>query len=161
VSSSNPNFSFVTGNGYAYTGDPPGSPAYGQYYLRFHFNYVGASGDINSPGQWISQYRTERQQNQSPHTVYARLFRNSFETVVQYWIFYPYNDGYNNHEGDWEHINVRLNAQNPATAAITTIDFYFHNKVKILSSGYQLDNGTHPKVFIGGSCAGINFPASC
>ena len=25
---------------------------------------------------------------------------------MQYWFFYPWNDGGNNHEGDWEHINV-------------------------------------------------------
>ena len=28
------------------------------------------------------------------------------EFVLQYWMFYPYNDGGNNHEGDWEHINI-------------------------------------------------------
>jgi hypothetical protein len=30
----------------------------------------------------------------------------AFELVLQYWFFYPENDGPNNHEGDWEHINV-------------------------------------------------------
>ncbi len=29
-----------------------------------------------------------------------------YELVLQYWFFYPENDGPNNHEGDWEHINV-------------------------------------------------------
>lgn len=29
-----------------------------------------------------------------------------YEFVLQYWFFYPFNDGGNNHEGDWEHINV-------------------------------------------------------
>ncbi len=29
-----------------------------------------------------------------------------YELILQYWFFYPYNDGGNNHEGDWEHINV-------------------------------------------------------
>ncbi|MEZ5317129.1 MAG: hypothetical protein R2752_06975 [Vicinamibacterales bacterium] len=29
-----------------------------------------------------------------------------YEFVLQYWFFYPENDGPNNHEGDWEHINV-------------------------------------------------------
>jgi len=29
-----------------------------------------------------------------------------YEFVIQYWFFYPFNDGANNHEGDWEHINV-------------------------------------------------------
>ncbi len=31
-----------------------------------------------------------------------------YEFVLQYYFFYPYNDGGNNHEGDWEHINVRM-----------------------------------------------------
>ncbi|NKB88336.1 MAG: hypothetical protein GKS06_08960 [Acidobacteria bacterium] len=29
-----------------------------------------------------------------------------YELVLQFWMYYPYNDGGNNHEGDWEHINV-------------------------------------------------------
>jgi len=29
-----------------------------------------------------------------------------YEFVIQYWFFYPFNAGGNNHEGDWEHINV-------------------------------------------------------
>jgi len=31
---------------------------------------------------------------------------SEYELVIQYWFFYPANDGPNNHEGDWEHINV-------------------------------------------------------
>jgi hypothetical protein len=31
---------------------------------------------------------------------------SGYEFVIQYWFFYPRNDGGNNHEGDWEHINV-------------------------------------------------------
>jgi hypothetical protein len=29
-----------------------------------------------------------------------------YDVVLQYWFYYPINDGGNNHEGDWEHINV-------------------------------------------------------
>ena len=29
-----------------------------------------------------------------------------YEFLMQYWFYYPLNDGGNNHEGDWEHINV-------------------------------------------------------
>src|SRR5947207_2692554 len=29
-----------------------------------------------------------------------------YELVLQYWLFYPYNDAGNVHEGDWEHLNV-------------------------------------------------------
>lgn len=29
-----------------------------------------------------------------------------FVLAVQYWFYFPYNDAANNHEGDWEHVNV-------------------------------------------------------
>ena len=80
--------------------------------------------------------------------------------MIQYWFFYPYNDGYNNHEGDWEHINVLLDSQDPNTANIIRVDFYFHKKV--LSRNYpnfQFENNTHPIVYIGGTdtqCCGDN-----
>ncbi|HJU76028.1 MAG TPA: hypothetical protein VJ717_19965 [Gemmatimonadaceae bacterium] len=28
--------------------------------------------------------------------------------VMQYWFYYPFNDSANNHEGDWEHLNVGI-----------------------------------------------------
>lgn len=31
-------------------------------------------------------------------------------TIVQYWLFYFYNDGWNKHEGDWEFIQIVLGA---------------------------------------------------
>jgi hypothetical protein len=31
-----------------------------------------------------------------------------YEFVIQYWFYYPLNDGGNNHEGDWEHIDVLI-----------------------------------------------------
>jgi hypothetical protein len=37
-----------------------------------------------------------------------------FTLVLQYWFFYPFNDGGNNHEGDWEHINVALTTRQRA-----------------------------------------------
>lgn len=51
-----------------------------------------------------------------PHT-YVHIFVDEvgaadraerFHFVIQYWFFYPFNDATNNHEGDWEHINVRV-----------------------------------------------------
>ncbi len=157
VNSSNPNWSHVTDTGYPYTGRPPGS-AYGSYRLRFHYNYAG---DINNPGGWINYYQDERQNNNFPHTVYAHFFWHSGKPVIQYWMYYPYNDGYNNHEADWEHINVRISDQNPDLATIEMVDFYFHNKVKTMASGFQLIDGTHPVVYVGGTCLAVWPPASC
>jgi hypothetical protein len=34
--------------------------------------------------------------------------KDRYEFILQYWFYYPYNDAANNHEGDWEHINVSL-----------------------------------------------------
>ena len=34
-----------------------------------------------------------------------------FALVLQYWFFYPFNDSANNHEGDFEHINVVLTSE--------------------------------------------------
>jgi|GEM_PF-5726238 len=72
-----------------------------------------------------------------------------YELVIQYWTLFPFNDGPNNHEGDWEHINVRITTkgrkvslltaddiaritdhQNDATLdslIIAKVDYYFHN----------------------------------
>lgn len=80
----------------------------------------------------------------------------AYEFVLQYWFFYPYNDGFNNHEGDWEHINVFIKPLNklheplsktdvrrilagggisdtaPDRLVIQRVDYYFHHKVMTL-----------------------------
>ena len=78
----------------------------------------------------------------------------AFELVLQYWFFYPWNDGGNNHIGDWEHINVVVAPRSAVTRpqtddeirailagwsttaagerdplVIRRIDYYFHSKV--------------------------------
>lgn len=78
-----------------------------------------------------------------------------YELVLQYWFFYPVNDGPNNHEGDWEHINVVVSPLSkvggPLTAAemdalvtdmpagdgddplvIRRLEYYFHHFVTVL-----------------------------
>jgi hypothetical protein len=77
-----------------------------------------------------------------------------YELVLQYWFFYPWNDGGNNHLGDWEHINVVVAPLGSVTRrqteteilevlngaglgaesgdrqlVIRRIDYYFHSKV--------------------------------
>jgi hypothetical protein len=79
------------------------------------------------------------------------------EFVLQYWFYYPSNDGGNNHEGDWEHLNVViaprsrveqplspetlediLSGRLPATddaadpLVIRRIEYYFHHFVMAL-----------------------------
>jgi hypothetical protein len=82
-----------------------------------------------------------------------------FRLALQYWFFYPYNDGPNNHEGDWEHLTVLVTTSERAASArdagegsrltttdvrrvlggpdampvdslvIAAVDYYFHHNV--------------------------------
>ena len=90
------------------------------------------------------------------------------ELVLQYWFFYPWNDGGNDHLGDWEHINVtvapRAAVTRPQTEdeilrildgthegdteggdalVIRRIDYYFHNKVWTLD--FSVPNAYAPR----------------
>jgi hypothetical protein len=42
-----------------------------------------------------------------------------FTLVMQFWFYYPFNDSANNHEGDWEHLNVAVTTR--ARAAEDTL----------------------------------------
>jgi len=90
------------------------------------------------------------------------------ELVLQYWFFYPWNDGGNDHLGDWEHINVIVAPQAAVTRpqteeeirailagahggasdaesplVIRRIDYYFHNKVWTLD--FAMPNAYAPR----------------
>lgn len=41
-----------------------------------------------------------------------------YHVVLQYWFFYTLNNSVNNHEGDWEHINVIVTTRARADAAV-------------------------------------------
>ena len=128
------------------------------------------------PGQdeksWRKNYETEvfrlqHKPTQSFVRTYAHLFitdenarssgNSGYEFVIQYWFFYPYNDGGNNHEGDWEHINVVISPRNKVrgflseddldhilrgnglsdddsmeSLVIKRLEYYFHYKVMML-----------------------------
>ena len=46
-----------------------------------------------------------------------------YQLILQYWFFYPYNDGGNNHEGDWEHIHVIVSPKSRVTQpALSEVD---------------------------------------
>lgn len=58
----------------------------------------------------------------SPPTVYARVATEAgFPGLlaIEYWFYYPFNDFNNKHEGDWERIQVELEATDVAAALRT------------------------------------------
>lgn len=146
---------------------------------------VDGPGDNTGPGKddatWMSEWR-ELQKNPDepikatyPPNVYVHLYwYNKTENilVIQYWFYYPYDKWVNNHEGDWEHMNVilklksksqneKLNAEKDNQEPVL-YHFNFH--------GFSVDafpevtrigddtNGDHVVAFAGGSGSAIWVP---
>ena len=146
------------------------------YQVKAHFDFAGtdingSDFDRNAPaqGSWEKHYKSVR--DSFPNTIYAHIFTEdggSRRDVIQYWFFYPYNDWINNHEGDWEHINVIVSSRNPTIAVAQEIEFYFHGQAMSRKAKYgnngpakadypgQLSSpevplvGDRPLVYVGG-----------
>ncbi|NIT36405.1 MAG: hypothetical protein GTN49_07880, partial [candidate division Zixibacteria bacterium] len=63
--------------------------------------------EFEEPDYWYQIYYKLAEEYDTA-TIYYDIFRDSGKPVIQYWFFYPFNDWVNDHEGDWEHINVRI-----------------------------------------------------
>ena len=114
--------------------------------IWYHLDWEGG----NDEHTWWSKYQEKK--DKYSHTIYSVLW-NDFKPVIQYWFFYPYNDFSNDHEGDWEHINVIINSQIPEDASIDYIEYYFHNKYFEVTRDniwFFEEDTEHPVVFIGG-----------
>ena len=128
----------------------------GEAYLIPHFEW-GELGNTDK-NHWYNSWTSVMNQHTGESsyqdgTTYAHLFAYQGHCIIQYWFFYPFNHWASRHEGDWEHINVVLSSQNPATAVITHVEYYFHKYVKycyIEGSDYWVVGNTHPKVYVGG-----------
>ncbi|MCK5147641.1 hypothetical protein KAR48_12860, partial [bacterium] len=111
---------------------------------------LGGTNSNRTPSYWASYYNS-RKNNYSTPTTYAHCFRDQGSCVIQYWFYYPYNDWAGDHEGDWEHINVKLSSANPDVAEMVEVVYYFHEKRKTLSVSQISKDGNHPYVYVGGS----------
>ena len=147
--------------------------------------YAGIEGDLHDhiesrqqvlffdlPGRSTREWaRTRAHLDSLPPATYAHLFLDRvdgagvpdslarYDPIMQYWFYFPGNDSGNDHEGDWEHINVHLTTRaragggNPAEwfpsksqidsildpalplrsdLVISAVDYYFHHYVAIL-----------------------------
>lgn len=110
------------------SGVPPVEEPEGETLPVLFFDFPG-----EKPGDWRSEYqnlisgrlpRSYRDYRQ----IYVHPFiqqadtppsgESRYELVLQYWFFYPFNDGGNDHEGDWEHLNVVLTTRGAAGTAL-------------------------------------------
>lgn len=80
------------------------------------------------------------------YTVYTRVVTTSQYFIVQYWFFYAFNPGtINQHEGDWEMIEIFLDlAETPLYAAYAQ---HFSGEIASWNDVEKID--THPIVYVG------------
>ena len=82
------------------------------------------------------------------YTVYAHVYPQGADYIgVQYWFFYVYNDaGLNQHEGDWEMVEIILNrsTEQPISAAYSQ---HFGGEVAAWAD-VEKTNTTHPNVYV-------------
>ncbi len=82
-----------------------------------------------------------------PVATYAHVVRDEDpgEITIQYWLFYFYNDWFNKHEGDWEMVQVVLDAaENPQWLVLSQ----HHGGTRRPWSATQVEAGTHPAVYV-------------
>ena len=139
-----------------------------------HFDYPGGTAR-----EWNNTYTGSGPYSgvnpDRPNTAYVHIDTTTIPkyktqygtvTVIRYRYFYPYNDWWNNHEGDWQGIDVVVTSRSPATAKFLGVEYRFHgawlsyykdydNKPTITNSvvfdpqrAVRLI-GTHPVAYIG------------
>jgi hypothetical protein len=139
-------------NALTYIGSPPGA-AYYLYFVRLHPDYGGPS--VDCPDEWRALYANgdgfHPRGADLPAHAYVHLFLEQGLPVIQYWFFFPFNDWVNDHEGDWEHIHLRVSSSDPESAELLGACYYFHDLALQRSpSEIAIADGTHPVVWVGG-----------
>jgi Vacuolar protein sorting-associated protein 62 len=119
--------------------------------LRNIVPYYNAVSALNSSNKTFEKF---------PFRVYGRQVdpqKNSTYIVLQYWLFYPFNQWHNDHEGDWELVQIRYAKDRHAPDQLTTS--HHHSGTVIAWDKVSKIKGTHPKIFIAKGGHG-NWPTS-
>ena len=102
-------------------------------------NIQGSSKDATSI---ISHYQQTK--NDYETIVYYHQSDQQGKTILQYWIFYAYNNGeLNVHEGDWEMIQLIFESNTPITAMYSQ-----HHSGQQLNWAEVDTTSTHPHVYV-------------
>jgi hypothetical protein len=109
--------------------------SYSDYYL---------DNELGSPNSdaIINDYQNKMQS--LGYTVYYQVYTNGGVTIIQYWFYYAFNNGeLNQHEGDWEMVQVYLNGGTP-----TQVMFSQHESGQKATWGQVEKNNGHIKVYV-------------
>ena len=126
-------FSFAF-RGFGYTGRPviEGQQySKGKYTLEAYYDYPGTTSE-----EWNAAYFGEgtyagsdndHKGSDYPNTAYVHIDSTTHRNypgelyVIQYYYFYPYNDWWNNHEGDWQRVDVVVSSSDPDDNSIEVL----------------------------------------
>lgn len=138
----------------------PGPEDYKMYTSVYeHFLWIHLDWPTSNSEAWKGKYIEERNKNHYAHTVYCTIWEesqpsypfNTYIVAIQYWFFYPYDDWANDHEGDWEHINVIATSQFIDRTYLKSVQFYFHERwMEKNKDVLEVDDESHVTVYIGG-----------
>lgn len=130
----------------------PSEDRIGAGLLEYHLDFPG---DALDPGCGYESWSRQISEGTAP-TVYGRVATDPArpgKVAVQYWFFYVYNDFNNLHEGDWEMIQLVIDAQD-AVAALDTepaeVGYSQHSSAESAIWGedkLEIVDGTHPVVY--------------
>jgi hypothetical protein len=94
----------------------------------------------------VSVYESDR--SSITPTVYARVTEAGGAIVLQYWLFYVYNQGeLNSHEGDWEMVQVTLSHDGTRAESVMLSQHHSGSLVPWSELTNVID-GTHPVIIV-------------
>ncbi len=125
----------------------------------FQSDYYLDVADLDPEEDSIDAYKTAYdaiKENHKP-TVYARVTEGRDYTIVQYWLFYYFNDWRNVHEGDWELVQLHFPRQ-PAEELLANDELPVFTAYSQHQAGQRMSwsameemgliSGTHPAVYV-------------
>ena len=120
---------------------------------EYHLDFPGSALD---PGCTYELWARRITKGSEP-TVYAHLASDPADPdriALQYWIFYPFNDFNNKHEGDWEMIQLDFTGADAAAALAADhpdeVGYSSHEGAERAEWGdakLEVVDGTHPVVY--------------
>jgi len=120
---------------------------------EYHLDFPGSALD---PGCTYELWARRITKGSEP-TVYAHVASDPADRdriALQYWIFYPFNDFNNKHEGDWEMIQLDFTAADAAAALAADhpdqVGYSSHEGAERAEWGdakLEVVDGTHPVVY--------------
>jgi hypothetical protein len=120
--------------------DDLGGPGRSDYYLD---NLGGTREDDGV----IARYEQDR--NLVNDTIYVRTVERAGAIIIQYWMFYVFNQGtFNSHEGDWEMVQIALDSGTMPPTSLTLSQHHRVDRTRWASLTENDLEGTHPVVLV-------------